>query len=164
MLDKPLPKGYISNAVNAQKNLPKDMDWFAPPTMIQYFTQLYSRTVTFDKADVANSLYKPFNFCFETVAQKFKLIDDSCISVIINYENSYELVTQLKDNGVNYHIMKELSQYTVNIHEKDFKELDKAGLIDEVLEGIYFLPDIEQYNKKLGLVVQNHWLEEILIK
>ena len=60
--------------------------------------------------------------------------------------------------------MKELSQYTVNIHEKDFKELDKAGLIDEVLEGIYFLPDIEQYNKKLGLVVQNHWLEEILIK
>lgn len=164
MLDKPLPKGYISNAVNAQKNLPKDKDWFAPQTMIQYFTQLYSRTVTFDKADIANSLYKPFDFCFETVAQKFKLIDDSSISVIVNYENSYELVTILKDNGVNYHIMKKLSQYSVNIHEKDFKELDKAGLIDEVLEGIYFLPDIEQYDKDLGLVVQNHWLEEILIK
>jgi len=163
-LNKPLPLGYISNAANAQKNLPKDMDWFAPQTMIQYFIQLYSRTATFDKADINDYLYKPFDFCFETAAKEFKLIDDSSISVIVNYGNSYELITKLVKEGINYRIMKKLGQYSVNIHEKVFKELFKAGLVEEVLEGVYFLPDKEQYDNAKGLMIESHWLEEILIK
>jgi CRISPR-associated endonuclease/helicase Cas3 len=163
-LDKPLPPGYISNAANAQKNLPNDMDWFAPQTMIQYFIQLYSRTENFDKADINYYLYKPFDFNFETAAKEFKLIDDSSISVIVNYGNSYELITKLVKDGVNYRMMKKLGQYSVNIHEKVFKELFKSDIIQEVLQGIYFLPDKEQYDEERGLMIENHWLEEILIK
>lgn len=163
-LNKPLPPGYISNAANAQKNLPKDMDWFAPQTMIQYFIQLYSRTATFDKADINDYLYKPIDFCFEKAAKNFKLIEDNSISVIVNYKNSTDLIAELKNRGINYGIMKKLGQYSVNIHEKDFKKLNEAGLIEETIEGIYFMPDREQYNEKLGLLTKNHWLDEILIK
>lgn len=164
MLDKPLPKGYISNAADAQKNMVGIKDWFDPKTMFEYFVQLYSRTETFDKAGIKEYLYKPFDFCFESAAQKFRLIDDNSISVIVNYSNSYELIAKLKQNGINYQIMKQLGQFSVNIHERDFKELKDSGLIEEVFEGIYFLPDREQYNKDIGIQIKSHWLEELLIK
>lgn len=52
----------------------------------------------------------------------------------------------------------------MNVRKTDFDQLRSNGLIQEVLEGIYWLPDREQYNKQTGLVVENHWLDEILIK
>ncbi len=36
-------------------------------------------------------------------------------------------------------------------------------IVEEILEGFYFLPDREQYSDTLGLVIDSHWLEEILI-
>lgn len=163
-LDKPLPRGYISNAANAQKNLKDNLDWFDPETMTEYFIQLYSRTETFDKAKIKDYLYKPLDFCFETASKNFKLIEDNSVSVIVNYKNSYALIEKLQLNGINYNIMKKLSQFSVNIHDKDFKELMKSGLIKEILEGVFYLPDREQYDEKLGLLIKSHWLEELLIK
>ena len=52
----------------------------------------------------------------------------------------------------------------VNLRERDFKELMKERLLDEVIDGIYVLFDREQYDVCTGLVTDNHWLEEILIQ
>ena len=60
--------------------------------------------------------------------------------------------------------MRKLGQYTVQLRENDFKELDGKGLIDEILEGIYFIPDPSQYDEKLGLMTESHWMEELLIE
>lgn len=163
-LNKALPMGYISKASDAQKSLSKESDWFNPETMIAYFIQLYSRTPTFDKADIGTYLYKPLDFCFETAAQKFRLIDDNSKSIVVNFEDSTRLIEQLEREGPGYGLMKRLSQYTVNVRERDFKELLKMGLIEEVMSGIFFLPGREQYDDKVGLITENHWLEEILIK
>ena len=43
-------------------------------------------------------------------------------------------------------------------------KLKKERLLEEVVEGIYLLPDREQYDINTGLVTDNHWLEEILIQ
>jgi CRISPR-associated endonuclease/helicase Cas3 len=60
-------------------------------------------------------------------------------------------------------MIKQLNQYTVSIYERDFNKLRKAGLVKEVLEGIYVLEGREQYDEKIGLLIDNHWLNEILI-
>ena len=60
--------------------------------------------------------------------------------------------------------MKKLGQYTVSVHEKDFNALKQAGFITEIAEGIYYLPDAKQYDEKVGLTLNNHWLDELLIK
>lgn len=52
----------------------------------------------------------------------------------------------------------------VNINERDFQSLLKQGLLEEVIEGIYLLPDREQYSSETGLTTHNHWLDEILIQ
>ena len=160
----PNPPGFISNASNALKNMVEVKDWFAPKTMIQYFYQLFSRTPSFDKKNIKEYLYDPSGLCFKQAAQEFKLIDDNGISVIVNYKDSSKHVNELISNGVSYHLMRKLGQYTVSVHEKDFIKLNQAGLITEIAEGIYYIPDENQYDDKVGLTLNNHWLDELLIK
>ena len=161
-LDKPLPNGFISQTNNARKNMGTSLDWFSPEAMEAYFLQLYSRIPTFDKANIKDLLYKP-EMQFETAASVFRLIDDKTTSVIVNWKNSLELVNRLKTEGVSYALMKALSQYSVNVRNNDLKKLTEAGIIEEVLEGVYVIMDQGFYDKEVGLVTDNHWLEESLI-
>lgn len=156
------PFGSIGRACDARENLGLDRDWFAPEVMTDYFIQLYSRCTTFDKAQVKELLYKPNEWCFESVAKEFQFITDAGVTVYVNYGNSAELIERLKADGPSYDLLKRLSQYSVCIHDADFKKLQTGGLVNEELEGYYYIPDREQYKDNLGLVMENHWLEEIL--
>lgn len=160
--ERPLPRGFMQAANNARLALGIDRDWFASQTMTDYFRQLYCRCETFDKKDMKNYLYKPTEMMFETAAKEFRLIEDTGKSVIINMDDSMELVEKLKEEGISYKLMKKLNQYSVNIHEQDFKQLINFGIIEEVIDGIYVIKDREQYDKEIGLKIDNHWLEEIL--
>jgi CRISPR-associated endonuclease/helicase Cas3 len=161
-LQKPLPKGFITQTNNARIAMGNGFDWFSPEAMETYFRQLYSRVDNFDKANIKELLYKP-EMQFETAASKFLLIDDKTTSVIVNWKNSLDLVERLKKEGVSYSLMKALSQYSVNVRNSDKKKLTEAGAVEEVLEGIYVVSDPKFYDKEIGLVTDNHWLEESLI-
>ena len=58
--------------------------------------------------------------------------------------------------------MKQLSQYGVNIHERDFLKLRSYGALEEVIDGIYVVNDRAQYDENIGLRLDNHWMNEIL--
>lgn len=158
-----IPFGAMTAANDARLNLSADSDWFSLSTMEKYFQQLYCRKNTFDKKNIKYYLYKPNELCFETASREFRLIDDNSINVIVNWENSMELVEQLKASGCTYPLMKQLSKFTVSVHCSDFTLLVKNGAIEEILSGIYVLSDRAQYNKTTGLSLDNHWLEEILM-
>lgn len=159
---KPLPPGFMTQTNNARVGMGKDHDWFSPEAMEAYFLQLYSRVDTFDKAQIKELLYKN-EMQFETVASVFHLIDDDTTSVIVNWKNSMDLVEKLVKEGISYSLMKALSQFSVNVRKGDMKKLDEAGAIEEVLEGVYVVRDQSFYDKEVGLVTDNHWLEESLI-
>lgn len=161
--DRRIPFGPMAAANDARRNLPANSDWFAPSTMKEYFRQLYGRTNTFDKKDINHWLYKPNELCFETASKRFRLIDDDGINVIVNWENSMELVDKLKESGYTYTLMKKLSRFTVGIHRSDFNQLISYGAVEEILEGIYVLVDKAQYDEKTGLRIGDHWMEEILM-
>lgn len=159
---KPLPPGFMTQTNNARLAMGKEYDWFSPEAMEAYFRQLYSRVDNFDKANIKDLLYKP-EMQFETAASEFQLIDDNTTSVIVNWKNSLDLVERLKKEGVTYTLMKALSQYSVNVRNNDLKKLMDAGTVEEVLEGVYVVSDSKFYDKEIGLVTENHWLEESLI-
>lgn len=161
--EKRNPFGSMAAANNARLNLPANSDWFAPSVMQEYFKQLYSRTETFDKNGISQYLYKPDELCFEKASDAFRLIDDDSINVIVNWGNSMDLVSELKTSGCTYSLMKQLAKYTVGVRRSDFKKLAQYGGVVEVLEGVYLLPDREQYSQVTGLSLENHWMEEILM-
>lgn len=159
----PLPPGTLSKSCNTLKNMIGITDWFAPDTMKDYFIRLYANSSTFDKVDVEKRMDIK-ELCFELVAEEFRLIDNKGKSVIVNYDNSLDLVQKIKNEGITYNLMKKLSNYMVNLRERDIIKLLKEEMIKEVLEGVYLLEDREQYDINTGLVTDNHWLEEILIQ
>ena len=154
--------GSIIDANNARLNMVNVNDWFAPEAMTEYFRQLYCRKETFDKKDIKILLYKPTEMCFAEAAKEFRLIEEAGTTVYVNMDNSLELVERLKSDGITYSLMKQLSQYGVNIHERDFQTLWSYGAIEEVIEGIYVVNDRAQYDENIGLRLDNHWMNEIL--
>ena len=154
--------GSIIDANNARLNMVNVNDWFAPEAMTEYFRQLYCRKETFDKKDIKTLLYKHTGMCFAEAAKEFRLIEEEGKTVIVNMDNSLELVERLKSDGITYSLMKQLSQYGVNIHERDFQKLWSYGAIEEVIEGIYVVNDRAQYDENIGLRLDNHWMNEIL--
>lgn len=161
-LQKPLPPGFITQTNNARLGMGKEHDWFSPEAMKAYFKQLYSRTATFDKANIKDLLYKQ-EIQFETAASEFKLIDDNTTSVIVNWKNSMDLVGQLRKEGPNYRLMKALGQFSVNVRDRDMKKLNEMGAVEELFEDIFIISDKGFYDEQVGLVLENHWLEESLI-
>lgn len=170
--EHPLPPGHISATAAACRSLgiTGSTDCFAPATILDYFRQLYCRTATFDTGPdsatsfVADHLYDPVQMSFATVGQQFRLIDDNSVSIIVNTGNSPELVAQLKACGISRNLMRRLGQYSVQVRERDFKALVQNGLVEEISEGVWYMPDASQYRDDTGLTTDNHWLEEILIK
>lgn len=162
-LQKPLSPGFMTQTNNARQNMGKDYDWFSPEAMEAYFKQLYARVNSFDKANIKELLYKPDEMQFETAASKFRLIDDKTTSVIVNWKNSMDLVSVLIKEGPNYSLMKKISQFSVNVRDRDMRKLADAGAVEEVLEGIFVVRAPKFYDKEIGLATDNHWLEESLI-
>jgi len=158
-----MPSGSMAAANNARLNLSTDSDWFAPSTMEKYFQQLYRRKNTFDKKDMKHYLYKLDELCFETASKEFKLIDDDGMNVIVNWKNSMELVDNLKKSGCTYSLMKQLAKFTVGVRRPDFNRLVNYDAVEEIWEGIYVLADRAQYDGATGLILENHWMEEILM-
>jgi CRISPR-associated endonuclease/helicase Cas3 len=155
--------GFICKARQATENIICD-DYQSINAMSAYFNQLYSRTITFDKNQICIDLNNPREMMFQTASDNFHLIDDNGKNVIVNYGDSANLVSELKDKGMSYSLMKRLNKYMVSIHENDFNELCIAGSVDEIIKGIFVLSNPSQYKNDIGLITDNTWLEEILIK
>ena len=157
------PHGEINDGINALNNLADVADWFAPETMTRYFNMLFSYTETCDKKQICQLLNNPGDINFETASREFRLIEDDGVNVVVNYGDGPQLIEDLKINGPSYRLMKQLGQYTVGLHKRDFEKMLQAGLVEEPIEGVLYIPDAKQYDPMAGLIVDNHWVDEILM-
>lgn len=161
--EHPLPRGHITQCNNARMNMGTGYDWFSPKAMTDYFVQLYSRVQSFDVKDIKHYLYNPEEIMFETASKEFRLIDDDSVSVIVDWEDSMSMVDCLKHKGPSYSLMKRLGHYSVNLRKRDFEQMEKNKLIEELFDGIYIIRGKIQYDKDIGLVTDNKLLEETWI-
>ena len=160
--EHPLPLGHITQANNARLGMGQQDDWFAPEAMTCYFKQLHSHMGSFDEKQIQDLLYKP-ECEFEEAAHRFHLIDDQTVSVIVNWKESLSLYQQLISSGPSYPLMKKLSQFSVNVRERDFNKLKSMGAVDEPFDGIYSVTAPGFYKTDTGLSLDNQWMEETFI-
>ena len=158
--------GVIGYGINTFMRLDKDSDWLSPTVINDYFTKLYSSYGCFDKMNIGKMLSiagKNFTPRYKDAAECFKLIDDTTVSVVVNYEDSMELIESLKSDGPSPALLRRLNNYGVGIPQNIFKALRDEALAEQVVDGVWVIPDRAQYDEQLGLLTDNHWLDEIAI-
>ncbi|MBW6490902.1 MAG: CRISPR-associated helicase Cas3' [Lentimicrobium sp.] len=137
-----------------------------PMAFQEYFRLFYSKIDNFDKADICDSLWKDaqyMKFQFATAARDFRLIDDkNAQTILVEYKEGNDLIQLLKRKGPEPWLMRKLQRYTVSVNERDFAEIQKAGLIVE-LHGCWIQEYSKLYNQHSGLQLKGKWLEEIQI-
>lgn len=70
------------------------------------------------------------------------------------------------DGYIDNHMLNKLGKYMVSIKKRDFEKLFVQRLVEELMpnSGIYCTVSEKQYNPEIGLVFENIFLDEILIK
>lgn len=160
------PHGDIKFAIDSVKTMMSrhdTIDWFSPESMREYYEILYSNTPDFDKNKIGEFLDNPFSAAYEEGARRFKMIQDTGIPVIVNYGDAEELIKELKSFGVSRQLFRKLGLYTVTINKRLFDEHFKAGLIETVYDGIFYMPLASQYDSKTGLKVNNEYIENTFV-
>lgn len=160
-----LPPVLFRTAVGAtQEALERDRDPGAPETMDRYFHILRSLSgEALDKQRVVQAFEKGIEGCelpFRTVAEEFRLIDQSTYTVYVPYKDGADLVRQLQNGECSKTLYRKLGRYGVSVYEQHFQALYRAGALltaREVpaLDGhSAILTDMDLYDPTMGLSLE----------
>ena len=123
----------------------------------KYFAELYWKANSLDAKKVISLLSPDQQECgiyFRTVAEKFRIIDDSLQkTILVRYGENERLIDLLKSKGSERWLMRKLQRYTVNVYNHDFNQMLQRGSIEEVQPKIFALTTSVEYSKDIGLLV-----------
>lgn len=95
-----------------------------------------------------------FNYNFKSIAEKFKLIDDSTFSLIVPYnEEAKKLIRRLEYADELKHILRSLQQYTVNIYSREYEALVGVGKVRVISENTAVLTAADEYDDNTGIKI-----------
>lgn len=101
--------------------------------------------------DVANAAF-PFDFGFRTVAERFRLIENTYRPVVVPWRESGKAVCEEFRSGFKptRELYRKLQQYTVQIPAYAYAEFETSF---EMIHDIAMATDAVLYDEKLGLVL-----------
>lgn len=123
-----------------------------------YFQKLYSYEGEdgLDKKKIILSFEKrarDLAFPFEDVGGEFSIIEQATKDLIIPYgEEGRSLLNDLRTREKPWKYVRRLQGYTISIYPDEFKELERADLIDLLDERFYVLNDMSKYSEEIGLI------------
>ncbi|MFO7936971.1 MAG: CRISPR-associated endonuclease Cas3'' [Kiritimatiellia bacterium] len=136
---------------------------FLPKTFSKYFNEYFfmKGTKALDDQGILELLPpETEEICFQTAAEKFRLIDsDWQISIVVPYGESGELIDRLVDERWNAKkLCRKLQCFTVNIPRNAFTTLLEGDYIHEVqgFEGLYSLHTKQLYDERFGFVTPDN--------
>jgi len=124
-----------------------------------YFERLYSLQAgqqAFDAKDILGCFKAEdgLDFKFKTAAERFRLIENDLVAVIIPYNaEAQQLIEELKYTPYPATTLRKLQRYTVNIYETEFQALSGHGAIATVADKYAVLNNLEADYDETGLVI-----------
>ena len=122
-----------------------------------YFKELYSLQDgkrAFDVKEILACFDKSDGFDFKKAAEKFNLIDNITVAVIIPYNEAAQgFVKDLGYNPYPVAILRKLQSYTVNIYEQEFQALNEKGVINMAADAYAVLNDMSYYDAQTGIAI-----------
>lgn len=150
------PKGMLLQAEQATVSVwhkwegnPLDHRLYTP-----YFEQYFN--IDRDKKKIVPLLTKDATECciqFRTAAERFHIIDDAGIQILIPYNDNVEkLINTLRKDGPDRWVLRKLQRYSVTVYENELQQLRDKGAVEEIYPGIYALSSSNIYDQKTGLL------------
>lgn len=134
-------------------------DFSTDPTSLEainaYFEQLYylQDPHAFDARQIM-ACFTDSGLNFESVAQRFRFIEDNTIGVIIPFdEQAEQWIDELETAQYPRSILRKLQIYTVNIFEPEYDALASSGAIRTVATYYPVLTDLEYYHSETGIII-----------
>lgn len=155
--------GFGIDAMKRLLSLQPDCDWQSPETINRYYQMLYANTPSFDCKNIVDMTDNPRNCQYEKASKSFRLIDDEGVNVAVNYGEAELLIDELVTKGPSRNLSRKLGKYCVTIRQHLFNELFNAGIIEQPVNGFYYIPSKNQYDSETGLKTDNEYLEQIMI-
>jgi CRISPR-associated endonuclease/helicase Cas3 len=160
---KRTPKFIEQTAAVAEATLREHAD---DPTAIAAIEAYYSMLYTlhsersFDEKGIVDHFEKgtrQLDFDFKTAAEKFKLIDESSVTVLIPYdEEARRQIDSLQYANYPAAILRRLQSYAVNIYEQEFTALQSKGAIHTIADTYHALDPsrmADYYHPRTGLMI-----------
>lgn len=93
------------------------------------------------------------SFPFATAAQRFRLIETPAKTVYIPLEEGAALTEQLRQGRRSRALFRRLGQYGVSVYPVHWQALARAGLLEQLDEGVTVLTDVRRYDACTGLTM-----------
>ena len=159
MPDEGLAPAFKQQAGNAKNVLRHHGDDpFSPEAVEYYFSETYwLQQEHLDKKKILEEFDVPRpNWAFRDVSDRFKIIDQKMIPIIIPFdEQAEELIQDLRFAETKGGVLRSLQQYTVQVYRHQMDRLDSAGQL-EFIDGTYaVLIEKEIYTPEKGLVISD---------
>ena len=122
-----------------------------------YFNRLYSlqdEHLAFDVKEILACFDKVDGFNFKKAGEKFNLIENTTVAVLIPYdEDAEEFIKELAYHPYPASVLRKLQSYTVNIYEQEFQSLNEKGVINMVADAYAVLSNTDFYSPETGIVI-----------
>lgn len=120
-----------------------------------YFQKLhYFKGSSLDKENIIE-MSDDGTFPFKEIAEKFKIIKESSISVFIpTDEKSKKIENQLRQGLRSKALLRAAGMYSVGVYEKQYEQLLATGKVEAIDASLSILLDINSYDRNKGLVVK----------
>ncbi len=149
------PPGLLLKAEQATRELlPEGAPTLSPEWFDRYSRLLLAKVNTWDKADI-RGLLMPGNqleFRFREAAEKFRLIDDAGLPVIVRWGKSCDLIERLAAGKPDRWLMRKLQRYTVSVHPQCLQKLLARSGVREVPPGLYVQENDLIYDETFGFL------------
>ena len=93
-------------------------------------------------------------FPFQSVAERFHMIDSPTRTVYIPLGAGAELIGRLRAGERSRALFRQLGQYGVSIYENHFAALDQAGDLERLEDGSAILATLSLYSEETGLSLE----------
>jgi CRISPR-associated endonuclease/helicase Cas3 len=149
---------YIKQTADAARSVLRDFE--ADPVSIEAIKTYFKLLDTLQdpkRASDAREILSCFDktgFDFKTAAEKFRLIDNDTVAVIIPYDPQAEKwVQELKYTPYPASTLRKLQGYTVNIYEQEYQALNLKGVIGLAADVYPILKDMSYYEPQTGILL-----------
>lgn len=154
--DAPTPQLFRRNIDATRQVLSSFQRLDSPEAISAYFNELLDLTGkdAQDQQGILPLMHDSKNkLPFQTIAQRFRLIQNDTRTVYIPWGEGSKLITRLHLGERSRALFRALGQYSVNIYPKHFTDLDLVGALELLEDASAVLTDPSLYLDDTGLVL-----------